>query len=169
MAHDVEFSFEDNRVQVNAAFDDAISAFLLEASAEIVSHAAQHSPVDEGHLKGSWAADVNESKAEATVGSPLENAIWNEFGTGEYAAKKNGRKGYWVYVKDSASGSSKNTGKSYTLEEAKRIMARLRSKGLEAYYTKGKKPQRTLENAFAKNKGKLQRRAEQILKEKLGD
>ena len=141
MAHDVEFSFEDNRVKVNAAFDDAISAFLLEASAEIVSQTARHTPVDTGQLKGSWAADVDESKAEATIGSPLEHAIWQEMGTGEWAVENNGRKGGWRYQDD---------------------------KG-EWHFTKGTKPKRMLYNAFVKNKAKIIRRAEQIFKEKLGD
>lgn len=139
MAHDVEFV--DNRVQVNAAFDDAISAFLLEASAEIVAQTARHTPVDTGQLKGSWAADVDESKAEATIGSPLENAIWTELGTGEFALEGNGRKGGWRYQDDNG----------------------------EWHFTKGKKPVRMLHNAFTKNKAKIVRRAEQIFKEKLGD
>ena len=42
---------------------------------------------------------VDEGKDESTVavGSDLENAIWEEFGTGEYALHGGGRKGGWVY------------------------------------------------------------------------
>lgn len=155
MAHDVEFV--DNRVQVNAAFDDAISAFLLECGYEVVAHASRHSPKDSGQLRGSWAADVNESKAEVVIGSPLENAIWNEFGTGEYAAEGKGRKGGWYVPAEKLSAKAKTKMRKTTIG------------GKEFYFTKGKRPQRTLENAFKKNKSKLKKRAEQIFKEKLGD
>lgn len=129
--------FVDNRVQVNKALDDAVGAFLLEASAEIVSAAARGSRVDSGQLKGSWKANVNESKGEAVIGSELENAIWEEFGTGEYAAKGDGRKGGWSYQDDSGNW----------------------------YHTTGKKPNRTLQRAFDGAKGKIINRAKQIFKE----
>lgn len=132
-----DIEFVDNRVQVNKALDDAVGAFLLEASAEIVSAAARGSRVDSGQLKGSWKANVNESKGEAVIGSELENAIWEEFGTGEYAAKGDGRKGGWSYQDDSGNW----------------------------YHTTGKKPNRTLQRAFDGAKGKIINRAKQIFKE----
>lgn len=132
-----DIEFVDNRVQVNKALDDAVGAFLLEASAEIVSAAARGSRVDSGQLKGSWKANVNESKGEAVIGSELENAIWEEFGTGEYAAKGDGRKGGWSYQDDSGNW----------------------------HHTTGKKPNRTLQRAFDSAKGKIINRAKQIFKE----
>lgn len=132
-----DIEFVDNRVQVNKALDDAVGAFLLEASAEIVSAAARGSRVDSGQLKGSWKANVNESKGEAVIGSELENAIWEEFGTGEYAAKGDGRKGGWSYQDDSGNW----------------------------HHTTGKKPNRTLQRAFDGAKGKIINRAKQIFKE----
>lgn len=131
---DVEFI--DNRVQIKRAINDAVGAFLLESSAEIVSAAANNSRVDTGQLKGSWKANVNESKGEATIGSELENAIWEEFGTGEYAVKGNGRKGGWLYE----------------------------NKNGETVFTRGKKPNRTLQRACDSCKGKIIRRAKQIFK-----
>lgn len=132
-----DIEFVDNRVQVNKALDDAVSAFLLEASAGIVSAAARGSRIDSGQLKGSWKANVNESKGEAVIGSELENAIWEEFGTGEYAAKGDGRKGGWSYQDDSGNW----------------------------HHTTGKKPNRTLQRAFDSTKGKIINRAKQIFKE----
>lgn len=132
-----DIEFVDNRVQVNKALDDAVGAFLLEASAEIVSAAARGSRVDSGQLKGSWKANVNESKGEAVIGSELENAIWEEFGTGEYAAKGDGRKSGWSYQDDSGNW----------------------------HHTTGKKPNRTLQRAFDGAKGKIINRAKQIFKE----
>lgn len=137
MAYDVKFNFEDNRVEVLNAFEDAINAFLLEASAEIVAQTARRTPVDSGELKGSWAAVVDEADHIATVGSPLENAIWTELGTGEHALEGNGRKGGWWY-------QDKDTG--------------------EWHHTTGKKPVRMLHNAFVVSKAKIIRRAEQVLK-----
>lgn len=132
-----DIEFVDNRVQVNKALDDTVGAFLLEASSEIVSAAARGSRVDSGQLKGSWKANVNESKGEAVIGSELENAIWEEFGTGEYAAKGDGRKGGWSYQDDSGNW----------------------------HHTTGKKPNRTLQRAFDSAKGKIINRAKQIFKE----
>jgi hypothetical protein len=152
---DVEFI--DNRVVVNRALEDAVGKFLLEASAEIVSAAATNSRVDEGQLKGSWKANVEETKGIATVGSELENAIWEEFGTGEYAAKGNGRKGGWYVPGEKLSNKAKGRLKKITLKNGK-----------ELYFTKGKKPNRTLQKAYDKNKSKIINRARQIFKEGLG-
>lgn len=136
---DVEFV--DNRLKVNRAIEDAIGQFLFEASGELVSQTARATPVDTGQLKGSWKANVDESVGEAVIGSELENAIWNEFGTGEYAAKGNGRKGGWFYV----------------------------DKKGEGHFTHGKHPNRTFEKAYNTTKTKIVKRAEQIFKSKFSD
>lgn len=164
---DVEF--KDNRIQVNRAIDDAVGAFLLEASAEIVSAAARGSRKDTGQLKGSWKANVDESSGVATIGSELENAIWEEFGTGEYAELGGHGGGYWVFVKDGDSGGNKKLGKRYSLEKAKQIVAMMRADGLDAYYTNGKKPNHTLQRAFDKNKAKIIRRARQLFKARFSE
>ena len=135
---DVEF--EDFSIKVMEALDDTALRFLEEAASEIESQAQRNSRKDTGQLKGSWAHIVDDGKMEATIGSPLENAIWEEFGTGEYAVKGDGRKGGWSYQDD---------------------------KG-DWYHTKGKKPNRTLQRAFENIKGKIINRAKQIFKEGLG-
>ena len=166
-----DIEFIDNRVQINRAIDDAVGAFLLEASAEIVSAAAGGSRVDTGHLKGSWKANVDESSGVATIGSELENAIWEELGTGEYAVEGGHGGGYWVFVKDGNSGGGGNNpvGKRYSLQKAKQIVAMMRADGLDAYYTKGKKPNHTLQKAFDANKAKIIRRARQIFKARFSE
>lgn len=128
--------FQDFSVQVKAAIDDAALAFLEEAASEVESAARRNSRVDTGQLKGSWAHVVDVSSQIATIGSPLENAIWEEYGTGEYAAEGNGRKGGWFYVD---------------------------AKG-EGHFTRGKKPNRTLQRAFEACRAKIIRRAEQIFR-----
>lgn len=90
-----QIKFEDNRVKVYGSIDSAIEQFLTEASGEIVSQTARNSRVDTGQLKASWQGIVKGN--EAIVGSPLENAVWEEYGTGIHAENGNGRKGGWAY------------------------------------------------------------------------
>lgn len=132
---DVEF--QDFSVKVKAALNDTAIRFLEGTASEIESQAKRNSRKDTGQLKGSWNHRVNESAGEATVGSPEQNAIWEEFGTGEYAAKGNGRKGGWSYKDDSG----------------------------DWHHTTGKKPNRTLQRAFDMNKGTIINQAKQIFKE----
>ena len=89
---------KDDSIKVKAALNDATVKFLYEAAQVIQSQVKQNTTVDTGQLKASWNFTVDESKGEATIGSPVENAIWEEFGTGEYALHGDGRKGGWVYV-----------------------------------------------------------------------
>ena len=128
--------FKDNSLKVKAALNEKTIAWLHEAAGEIESQTKRNTRVDTGQLKNSWANTVDESNGTATVGSPLENAVWEEFGTGQYALHGDGRKTAWTY-KD--------------------------RKG-KWHRTSGKRPSRALNNAFASSKGKLKARLEQILK-----
>jgi hypothetical protein len=93
-----EVYFEDNTLKVIDNTGNAIEAALLECAAEVVSQTARNSRVDTGKTKGSWASHVDKASDgegyEAIIGSPEENAIWEEFGTGEQAINGNGRKGW---------------------------------------------------------------------------
>lgn len=131
--------FVDNRVQVMDALDDAAIAYLYEAAGEIESQTKRNSRVGSGQLKNSWTHKVDHAKYEAVVGSPLENAIWEEFGTGEYALKGDGRKGGWYYQDE---------------------------KG-KWHHTYGKTPNRALHNAFTSLKTALISRAEEVLKARM--
>lgn len=160
---DVEFI--DNRVQVTRAIDDAVGAFLLEISAELVSKTIENidkSAVDTGQLKGSFAANVDESKGESVVGSPLENAIWTELGTGEWAAKRNGRAGAWYVPVEKVTGKKKPTFNG-------KVVIVHGKDGQDFYKTNGKKPVHMLQKAFDANKGKFIRRAEEIFKARFDD
>lgn len=157
-----DIEFIDNHLQVNRAIDDAVGAFLMEASAELVSATARNTPVDQGQLKGSWAANVDESKGESVVGSPLENAVWTELGTGEWALKRNGRIGAWYVPVEKVTGSKKPTFNG-------KVVIVYGKNGQQFYKTNGKKPVRMLQTAFDQNKGKIIRRAEQIFKARFGD
>lgn len=133
--------FEDNSMQVRAALDAACIAFLNEAGGELEAQTKRNNRVDTGQTKNSWRYVVDESKGECTVGSPLENAIWEEFGTGEFALNNNGRRTKWKY-KDVH-------GNWFT--------------------TTGKTPNRPFQRAFDACKNAIIRRAEQILNERLGN
>lgn len=112
--------FEDYSDEVIKDFKSKVIEALHESAGTIEGQVKRNSRVDTSQLKGSWTYKVDEDNYEAHIGSPLENAIWEEFGTGEYAVKGNGRKTPWRY-KD--------------------------AKG-NWHTTKGKTPNRTLENAF---------------------
>lgn len=128
--------FQDNRIKCEDAISDACIAFLYEVGGEFVSQTARNSRVDTGQTKGSWDYKIDEGELSVTIGSPLENAIWEEFGTGEYALENNGRKGGWRY-KD-------NEGKWH--------------------FTMGKKPNRALWKAFESLKPNVQQALEDKLK-----
>lgn len=128
--------FTDNSMKVKAAIEEAALQYLHEVSGELVSATQRNTPVDTGQLKGSWNYIVDDGELESKIGSPLENAIWTEFGTGEYALKGNGRKGGWKY-KD--------------------------GRGIW-HFTHGKTPVRMLHKSFTALKPKLIKRAEQVLK-----
>lgn len=128
--------FQDFSIQVKEALDEKAVQFLEEAASEIESAARRNSRVDTGQLKGSWSHQVDEAAKEATVGSPEQNAIWEEFGTGEHAAHGDGRKGGWSYKDDSG----------------------------DWHHTKGKTPNRTLQKAFDSRKAAIIRMAKQIFK-----
>lgn len=132
----MSIEFEDNSVEVKEAVNDAIIAWLYEAAGELETQVKRNTPVDTGQLKGSWDYTVDEGELKATVGSPSENAIWNEFGTGQYALNGDGRKTPWVY-KDIKGKWHKTT---------------------------GKKPQRSLHYAFESSKSKIQTALQNLLK-----
>lgn len=157
--------FEDYSVKVKAKLQDNAIAFLYEVGGEIEARAKRNSRVRSSKTKGSFQHKVNESNLSVHIGSDEENAIWEEFGTGLYAINGDGRKGYWVFVDDGSTGKKSKSSKTYTLKEAKRIVAFMREKGLNAYYTNGKKPSRALWKAFQSIKGEIVRIAE----ERFGD
>ena len=128
--------FYDFSMEVKSAIDDAVNAYLHEAGGELAGQVTQNSRRGTGQLSNSWTYKVDEENGICTVGSPLENAIWEEFGTGEYALHGDGRKGGWHYKDE---------------------------KG-EWHHTYGKKPHRAFKRAFDSLKEPLKARAGEILK-----
>ena len=119
--------FKDYTVQVKDAIDDNINAVLEECAGELESQVKRNSRVRTGKTKNSFRHHVDDDKHIATIGSGDENAIWEEFGTGDYALKGNGRKGGWFYEDEEGNG----------------------------HFTHGKKPSRAFWNAYTALKSKI--------------
>ena len=134
----MEIVFNDYSVQVLAALGQYTEQFLEEVGGEISSQAAKNTRRRTGQTAGGWThiVTVNDDEQLVTICNPLQNAIWEEFGTGEYALKGNGRKGGWVY-RDPVTG--------------------------KFYKTHGKTPTRALHYAFKANEGKVENRARYYL------
>lgn len=93
----INVKFEDNRTEVKNTIKRICLAWLHEVAGEIRSQVQRNSRVDTGDTKGSWKYIVDPDKMEAYVGSNKQNAIWEEYGTGQYALEGNGRKTQWRY------------------------------------------------------------------------
>lgn len=152
--------FTDNSLEVKAALKKYEEKFLTEAAKVIESQVKQNTKADTTHTKKSWDHVIDLSKNEAIVGNPLENAVWEEFGTGDYAIE-GGRKGSPWYVP-----ADKCTGKKKPAYNGKVII--VYGKNSEKYYkTNGKRPRRALYKAFETKKSAIIRRAKQLAKEEL--
>lgn len=94
-----DVKFQDYSIEVKGVLNKLAYSVLEEVAGELESQVKRNTAVDTGQTKNSWSHYVRTSKDEytATIGSPLENAIWEEFGTGEYALNGDGRKGGWSY------------------------------------------------------------------------
>jgi len=154
--------FYDYSVQVKTTLTDKAITFLHEIGGEIRSLAQRNSRRDTSQTAGSYGFKVDEGNLAVHIGSDYWNAIYEEFGTGEHAIHGDGRKGYWVYVKTGGKATAPKGGKTYTLQEAKKIVAIMRKKGLNAYYTKGKTANRPLYRAFTATEPKIQKVAQNI-------
>ena len=119
--------FEDYTIKCQGAMDDKINAVLEECAGELESQVKRNTRVDTGKTKNSFRHHVDDASHTATIGSDYENAIWEEFGTGEYALEGNGRKGGWFYVDEKGDG----------------------------HFTYGKRPSRAFFNAFTSLKSKI--------------
>lgn len=130
--------FTDNSMKLKQVLKNSTSAFLSEAGGELQARIVRNSRTDTGATKGSYQYKVQEETTSGTVyvGSDMQNAIWEEFGTGEYALNGDGRKGGWIY----------------------------RDARGNFHRTKGKKPNRPMFNAFNSCREQLKRRLTEILK-----
>lgn len=122
--------FIDHTMDVKDAIARLAMSSLEEAAGELESQVKQNTVVKTGKTKNSWQHKVTKGGDDyvAAVGSDYENAIWEEFGTGEYALNGDGRKGGWAY-EDPKTG--------------------------ETIWTRGKRPRRPFHNAYTTMKDKI--------------
>lgn len=154
---DYELIFKDYSPEVLAAMEDAVSRALERCGTQAEGYAKTYVPTSKsgggygGTLKNSISHKVDPAQQAVYVGTDMEYAAYVEFGTGAYAKNGGGRPGWWVYVKGSKGSGSKARSKTYTFEEAKQVMAILRSKGLDAHMTNGQKPKPYLKPAITEH------------------
>lgn len=172
-----DVKFIDNSLEVKAALNATTIAWLYEEAAETASQAQRNCRTGEDYsaqLKGSYGYNVNEGKGEAQIGSPLEQAFWEEFGTGSHADKsknggKDGRKDWWIYIPGQDSGGFGESNHYATKEDAEQMAAYIQSKYHKtAIVTNGKDPNYTLEKAFITRKPLAIANLESKLKKEMG-
>ena len=107
------------------------------------------------NLRGSITSEVH--GLTGRVFTPLEYAPYVEYGTGKFAEGGKGRQEVpWVYVTNSAKRKGPGR-KDYTEETAKEAVAYLKSKGLDAHMTYGRKPRPFLIPALTENREEILR------------
>lgn len=148
--------FKDYSLNVKAAINDETMKWLRETANAIASHAKENCTMtdDGGQLRKSYRAEVDEAKGEAYIGSSLESAYWEEYGTGEHAAtgKNGGIKGrqvWWIYTPGS-DGPEGYKSRVYATQAEAEDMAQYIRKTYKkkAVVTNGRDPNYTLEKAF---------------------
>ena len=96
-----EVEFHDYSVKVKGEIADRVDAVLEECAGELEAQVKRNSRVDTGKTKNSFwhrvTGSVLAGEYIAYIGSSDDNAIWEEFGTGDHAINGNGRKGGWYY------------------------------------------------------------------------
>lgn len=132
-----DIQINDFSIKVSKIVDEKIVAVLEECSGELESQTKKNSRADTGKTRNSFRHEIVESEKTAYIGSSEQNAIWEEFGTGEYALEDNGRKGGWFYVDDEGKG----------------------------HFTYGKTPTRAFWNAYISKKNAIINRIRNAFKE----
>lgn len=130
--------FQDFTFQVQGNLEKLAMKALEEAAGELESQVKRNTKVDTGKTKNSWRHRVSSSGDEfkAVVGSDYMNAIWEEFGTGDYALEGKGRKGGWFYKDEKGKG----------------------------HFTHGKKPRRPFWKAYTALKSRLIKHIQDVFK-----
>lgn len=115
---------KNNSTAVKEAIEMGVHNWLEQSAELILSGTKENTAVDSGRTRDGWVKIVNTDNHTAVVGNFLENSVWEEFGTGEYALSGNGRKGGWCY----------------------------RSESGNFYFTNGKPPKRAFQKAYSQSR-----------------
>ena len=146
--------FEDFTIQVQGEMNDCAVAALEEAAGELESQVKRNSRVGQpgAPTKNSWRHKVDETSLTAYVGSDEENAIWEEFGTGEHAITENGGKGGrqspWYVPVEKVVGYKRPTFNG-------KVVIVYGKNNKKYYKTNGKKPSRAFWKAYTSKKTSL--------------
>ena len=151
--------FEDNTEKIKEKLHGIISAWMEEVFSELHTQTVKKSRTGDGQTKGSYQYRVveNEGRVEGYLGSNLENAIWEEFGTGEYALNGKGRKSPWYILVDGYKGKKRPTYNG-------KVVIVYGKDGKRFYKTYGTKPNRPMRKAYNQNNRKKMLK---VLSEKL--
>ena len=161
----IEINLTDNSDDVLRWLERAKQRALEEIGLAAEKYAIMKTPTDTGRLKNSITHAVKGD--EVYIGTNVEYGIYVELGTGRYASNGKGRPGWWVYVRDETGLGVKHASairKIYTEAEARKVMAILRKKGLDAHMTQGIKPHHMLRDAAANHTPQYKRIIDRALK-----
>ena len=134
----MDFKFEDNSIQVCDAIASAGQQWLDDSTRLVLNQTIRNQRVDTGRTKTSWKRTVSGNKG--LVGSEMENAIWEEYGTGAHSDNGQGRKTPWYVPKADFKGHHPPTYKG-------KVVVVFGKGGKEYFKTDGKTPNRALRNA----------------------
>lgn len=165
---EIKIDIQDNTEEFKKEFGEKLKTALEAVGMQAEGNAKleiENLPrrVDTGLLRNSITHKVVGDDS-AIIGSNVFYSVYVHEGTGKYAVNGSTGDGWWVYVKGSTSSKISAHGKRYTEAQARRIVAFLKSKGLDAHMTQGMKPNRFLTNAMEKYRGEYKKIIEAIMK-----
>lgn len=154
----MSFKFDNNTNEIIKQLQGKAIQFLHEAGGEIHTQVVRNIDrhTDQGQLKSSWKYNVDESNLKVTIGSPLENALWEEFGTGSYA--EDGRRTPWYIPVDNYKGRKKPSYQG-------KVVIVYGKDGKAFYKTDGKEPRRHLQKAWESKIPVCKKRLKQLISE----
>lgn len=151
--------FKDNSFWAVDAINKVANKWLHESAGEIQSQTQKNSRRRTSKTAQSFSYVISDTEQKATIGSPEMNAVWEEFGTGDYAIKGDGRKGGWyVPIGYGPNQIDPDTVKHYGF----RIY--YGKNGVKYIFTKGKRPSRALTKAFESCMPSVEKRLEELIK-----
>lgn len=161
--------FESKKDQIVSAIEGGSKEWLIEVASEIMSQAQRNTAVGRvggGQTKASWGIGEvvdNGNELSIEVGSTSKNALWEEYGTGDYALNGDGRKGGWyVMIGNGSNQISEEVVKAYGY----RIY--YGKNGKRFIHTNGKRPKRALQKAVKKTKSRANGRLKTKIEGRLG-
>lgn len=92
-----KLKFVDNSDKVKKSLREVELMALEKMGLMVVGSAKRNARKDTTRMANNVNHEVSESNLTVRVGSPDDYAVYNEFGTGEFAENGSGRKGGWSY------------------------------------------------------------------------